>query len=264
MRIHLEQDDVAEHLTLTTAAETDFDALLATLEKLRRLAERGGTLHEAEVAAQKMSALLLKHNLTLADIEVHAQRSNRTVRHDTFDLDSAAWKRDLMFVVAHGHLCRAVCTRPAGRHNRLVVFGHAHNLIVAREMYLWLERELRRLADAAHRDAVAVDDRYAERQPRAWKHAFRVGGVHGIWSAYERARREAEESAGAARWALVPLLETEVEAVRDAYFSRIATARTTRVSIAGPYHQGRAAGEQINVGSRQVGSRRALGRRSHS
>jgi hypothetical protein len=238
---------------VTTSTEFDFDAVMATLEKLRRLAERGGTLHEAEVAAQKMSALLLKHNLTPVDVQMHAERHNRTVQHDTFDLDSAAWKRDLMFVVARGHLCRAVCMRPGGRRNRLVVFGHAHNLIVTREMYLWLERELRRLADAAHRHAVASGDGHAEHQPRAWKHAFRVGGVHGIWSAYDRARREAAESVDAARWALVPLLETEVEAARDAYFSWIGNARNARASIAGPYHQGRAAGESINVGDRQVG-----------
>jgi hypothetical protein len=144
--------------------------------------------------------------------------------------------------------------RPGGRKNRLVVFGHAHNLIVTREMYFWLEREIRRLADAAHRRAVATGDSHAERRPRAWKHAYRVGGVHGIWGAYDRARREAEASAGADRWGLVPLLETEVEAARDSYFSWIGNARSARASIATPYHQGRAAGEQINVADRQIGA----------
>ena len=123
----------------------DFEAITTKLTQIRALAERAGTLAEAEVAAAKLTDLLTRYNLTLADLDAHAEKAGRRVQSEDLDYQKSAnkWHGSLLHVLARAHMCRAV-SHPWK--NSVTVVGHAHNLIVVRELYLWLVDEIDRLA----------------------------------------------------------------------------------------------------------------------
>lgn len=241
---------------------------LAKIEKIRALAERGGTQAEAEVAAAKMNQLLLKHNLTLMDVEEFATRTNQAVKDEWFEMPgSLLWKSDLLFTVAWSNLCKAVRWGGSrGRKPRMHVIGHAHNLVVVREMYEWLFAEASRLSrqelKAAKRDASYFGLPVAD---SAWKTAFCVGFVRGINEAFTRVRRELKAETAAEQWAIVPEIEQEVEDRLAILYPKLGTGRRTRINgnAGDAYAKGRAAGAAINIGSRQVGgsaASKAIGR----
>jgi hypothetical protein len=96
-----------------------------------------------------MNELLLKHNLTVTDVQAHAEREHRAVARDQHDTDSAVWTHSPMGTVARSHLCRVVASDYGRGHLRLETVGHAHHLIVVRETYFWLLGEINGLPDQA-------------------------------------------------------------------------------------------------------------------
>jgi hypothetical protein len=235
---------------------SEFDNILKKLSDIRARAERGGTLAEAEVAAAMMNKLLLKHNLTLADVERYAEGTKRVVERDKIPSDTAMWKANLMWTVADAHMCKMV-RHPGHRYGRgaiLEVFGHSHNLIVVRETYLWLLDVINRLADEAHERALENWDYEAEESPRAWKNSFRTGATFGVSAAYRAMRAELKAEVGNA-WALVPVLEAEVQQAMDLAYPKLSSGGKLHIANKSAFSQGKQAGQAINVGSRQVGGR---------
>jgi hypothetical protein len=269
--------------------------ILDKIAKIRALAERGGTLHEAEVAAAKMHELLIRHNLTLDDVQHHAERTARTVERQDYLYGPHRWKGELASVLAKHNMCRFIYqTWKKG----FTVVGHAHNLIIVEQMYLWLVEEIDRLA-RIERDRLKAapyqrrnpayisrsdfetydDDQDAVRTAReihthntakydaeerwsAFRHAFRLGAVAGIHEALRKSRKALQEATPAAQWAIVPVLEAEVAAYYDELFPNRSNVRGSRSSSGAAYGLGRAAGSGINL-SRQMGGGRntpALGR----
>src|SRR3972149_7108907 len=85
-------------------------------EKIRKLhtlaSHHTSNPNEAAAAAAKVQALLFEHNLTMADVTVHAAgheyedfSGEFTVRARSWAIN---WHRDLLHVVARHNFCRAV------------------------------------------------------------------------------------------------------------------------------------------------------------
>jgi hypothetical protein len=240
--------------------ETDvvkWDDILAKLAGIKALADRGGTLAEAEAAAMMMAKFLFRYNLTLLDVERHVTESGRAVTSEEIVTTTAGWRRFLLNAVAQGHLCRAVCND-----GTTTVVGHAHNLLVVRAMFLWLADEVNRLCELAYRDAVAEGDWGAIYHGRSWKNGFRLGAVVGITRSYQTMLRDAEREATEAEWALIPLMGEEVDTLVGMLFPTLQRLAPPGIGIAGGFAAGEAAGAAINL-QRQIhgtGSARALSR----
>lgn len=232
-------------------APTDLAAVMAKIAQIRALAERGGTRHEAEVAAAKMADLLLRYNLSLADIDAHARESGRRVVHESYETTAALWPQLLLDVIAQAHLCKAI----RHGHGRMSVVGHEHNLIVVRETWGWLRAEAARLAPAAWQEAVAAGDGYAATQRARWSNDFKAGFVAGIDAAYRAMQRETRAAVRPSEWSIVPVLEAEVtQRYRELFPQSRERTHTLRGTTA--YDRGKAAGRATNLG-RQVGGSRS-------
>jgi hypothetical protein len=226
------------------AEQVNWEEVLTRLARIKALADRAGTLAEAEAASTMMAKLLLRYNLSLIDVERHATSSGQA------QTSEAVWKRLLLRGVAEGHLCQAVHQDGTG-HGTIV--GHAHNLIVAREMYFWLVGEINRLCQQARTQA-AADDELARDRPRTWSGNFRMGAASAIYESYQRMLLEAQRETDGEVWALVPLMTEEVNALMRQLFPTIKT-RTYSISDATAFDHGRAAGASISL-QKQVAARR--------
>jgi hypothetical protein len=220
----------------------NWEDVLTRLAGIKALADRAGTLAEAEAASTKMAALLLRYNLSILDVERHGAANGRTVTKQQMHTTEALWRRLLLRGVAEGHLCQAVHQDGTGKDT---LVGHAHNLLVAREMYLWLVDEINRLCVRARREASAHDE-LAVTHPRQWNGSFRLGAASAIYDAYQRLLLEAERETDPTAWALVPVAREEVSALVRELFPTIRTA-TFSIQDANAYEQGRVAGSQIGL-----------------
>jgi hypothetical protein len=198
-----------------------------------------------------MAALLLRYNLSILDVERHGATNGRTVTKQQLHTTEALWRRLLLRGVAEGHLCQAVHQDGTGKDT---LVGHAHNLLVAREMYGWLVDEINRLCDRARKEASAHDE-LAVTHPRQWNGSFRLGAASAIYDAYQRLLHDAERDTDPAAWALVPAAREEVSALVRELFPTIRTA-TFSIRDANAYEQGRAAGSAIGLHPQVHGSNR--------
>jgi hypothetical protein len=271
--------------------------ILDKLTKIQALAMRGGTLHEAEVAMQKMHGLLMQHNLTLADVQRHADSTGRVVERQDYTYGPNRWKGELASRLAKHNLCKFIY---ATWRKGFVVVGHPHNLIIVQNMYEWLIVEIDRLAkiereklratsyepmpygrygpdrddfedyedyqaarlnqrDTKLRNTAKYD---AEERWSAFRHAFRLGAVVGIDQALRESAKRIQDETPTDQWAIVPVLEAEVAAYYEELFpeSTRTKVRGSSTSSGAGYERGKAAGRGINL-SRQVGgaSSKALG-----
>src|SRR5689334_16506295 len=125
----------------------DWSDILDKLGKLKTLSDRAGTLAEAEAAAAAMTRLLLKYNLSMVDVTAHLDGSANPVKRVDDPLENTAmWRTLLIYEIAKANLCDLVRLNGG---KTVALFGHDHNLIVVKELYLWLVGEIDRLADAA-------------------------------------------------------------------------------------------------------------------
>ena len=118
----------------------NLDEVMERIGKIQRLAERGGTPHEAAAAASKVQELLAKHSLTLAQVAMAEGEPLSGYGHRELSIGSAGWRRSLMFVLARSNMCKAVYI---GRKKAMDVFGHRDNVQVVIELYDWLAAENR-------------------------------------------------------------------------------------------------------------------------
>lgn len=256
---------------ITSVDQTEWNELLAKLARIEALADRAGTLAEAEAAAAALSRLLLRHNLSLAEVGERRERApgNGVTAQEHRLANGAAWRHYLLHALAQTHLCRAI--RHAG--DRATIIGHPHNLAVVKDLYRWLSAAIERLARRAWEERIErraaelllaappdAQPRFADAMTaaretpgkRAWLAAFRTGAVDGLWRRLLDERRALEAETAPDRWALVPLLEREVEVFVGERFAGLGSY-AVRAGDAGGYAAGHAAGYAIDIGARQIG-----------
>lgn len=116
------------------------DSIVNTIRHLLALAQdAGATQPEAELAMERAQAMLLKHNLAVADIEQRTGSAPQGVGKLDLDFDggSSDWRQRLVNVLALGNLCKTVRSG-----DKISVFGRADNVRVVVSLYLWLVEQL--------------------------------------------------------------------------------------------------------------------------
>lgn len=214
------------------------DDILDRIAKLQSLASRPGTPEEAEAAAAKVQTLLLRHNLTLADVEAHASGLGDIAMTELPAQDSI-WRSKLLGVVATAHLCRAIRVSDAmGMPEKYVILGHPHNLRVVQSVYPWLSDLVPEMALTAimqHQvDANTIGT-------EVWLHSFRLGMIDGMRHAYVKARASLNDETG-----LVPIADAVDDAVKE-LFPDVKAYRFGGEADTRAYALGEQAGRDLNT-----------------
>lgn len=118
--------------------EQNTSAILEKIKKLMALRDNPGTPEEAANAAARINDLLLRHNLSLAQVIAHDHKRDTTsIQVHTFDLEDYQGRHDgkfglkLISAIAMFNFCQVV-NRPAHRHEydqgRCDILGKPHNV----------------------------------------------------------------------------------------------------------------------------------------
>lgn len=213
------------------------DEVLDRIEKLQRLAGNNPSTQEAEAAAAKVQTLLLKHNLSLADVAARGESLGEISMMELPAQDSI-WRAKLLGVVANAHLCRAVRTvNGMGMPTTFTILGHPHNLRVVQSVYPWLAELVPAVALSAtliHQMDVMTIGR------EEWLHSFRLGMIDGIADAYDAARESLNDETG-----LVPIDDAVQKALEEA-FPDVQEHRFGGEADLHAYGAGRKAGRAVN------------------
>lgn len=242
-------------MSVTQMGQTE---LAGILEKIVAIRERtftanGVSQHEAETAASMLASLMLKHNITMMDLDQYAQNSGRKVVNDRVQTSSAGWSRTLLHFVARAHTCEAVIDSST----HMSIVGHEHNIIAAMETYQWLYGVAQTLSKLGLSNARTLGDARAIRKPTMWTNDFKMGFAHGVEVAFKRMKSQVREEVGEDKWALVPVMEQEV-ATEFARLFPDTRDTTVRYRQTDAYGLGQKMGSGVNT-DRQVGSSRAAG-----
>jgi hypothetical protein len=245
--------------------DANWNEVWERLSRIKTLADRAGTLAEAEAATAALSRLLLRYNLSLTDLDDATGDPERggVASEEYAVANSATWRHYLLHALAQSHFCRAI--RYPGT-SRAILVGHPHNLSAVKELYRWLSVAIERLASegweeqrdraaarllldpgSGHRrfaDARAALPGSSER--RAWTSAFRTGAVDGLWRRLIDERAALQQETDPSRWALVPILDAEVQAFMDQHFASVGSYQMSASNAAG-YQAGQEAGYAIDI-----------------
>lgn len=154
------------------------------IQKLLALTESPNE-HEAALALQRASDLLLKYNLTRAEVE------GRKLSHDGVgerQIEVAGkitdWHRALAVEIADHCFSRCIC-----RHRGFIFVGASDNLEVARSLFTWTLRQLQRISLEAMLEQAGRGKRAAR-----WRFNFCLGAVLMIIRRLRSTRKTQEES----------------------------------------------------------------------
>lgn len=177
------------------------ERLLARLVKLQAKAESAqelGNVREAEAFAAKVSELLIRHKLSMTDLEFAQEYESEGVESTVVPPAAwggrpaarrVRWVEDLAQVIAEAHGCRSL-VYPG---SNLVGFaGRYTDRVVVVYLFRKLARDLTAMCETAHSEAKAR----REWSPRTWRRSWRTGAVDGLYSRLAELRREAEAESG--------------------------------------------------------------------
>jgi hypothetical protein len=209
-------------------------------ERVRRLLalSKSPNEHEAAAAAQKAQELLLKHDLSMAEVDV--AEAPEVVEGSTKLANGAGWRITLLFRVAEAYGCEM--TYSTGTGGRCQLYGRAHAIEVVLHVNEYLARTIERLAEEAARNISFWDTG----ESRKWRTRFRYGAVRTVTTRLKESRRTlAQESAQTQALVLV-----NDKAVKE-FFQRLYPPGTLGRSSLGSdmgghgYRAGREAGHGI-------------------
>lgn len=241
---------------------------------IKRLKDAGATEGERSAAAAALNRLLLKHNLTMDDITALGDEEETRVKSGFITIQPYAdWKEALLVIIAEASLCRVLrygpvppkAREPYSRYEldwywkdepvKFVMFGHAHNLVVARALADWLLPAVWTEATNAAsmewgRDS---EDSIGDGLWHGWRHSFAVGAVAGLEKAFQGARDAERKDNTEQQWGIIPVLEEEVDR-RVAKFGEAGSLGDIEANYDSAFRAGRTYGRAINVFGAQLGA----------
>jgi hypothetical protein len=218
--------------------------------------------NEAAVAASKVQELLTQFNLSIDDVEKRDAHGKVIEDGDLMTSSSNPWRRSLANAIARLYFCdyywQHVRTpaphrkRPYVRGDKHNFIGLPHNVVVVKEMFVYLVDTVERLANEARKDVVkrkvSIDG-----SPAEYEHAFRHGCATRITNRiWQRYYEQTEPPAGLIAKSNVPALYTKLSAEVSDYMSKnhgslpVKKSRGKHSSMAGVI-DGNAAGDRVSL-----------------
>jgi len=224
------------------------------VERVRKLLalSRSSNPHEASSAAEKARELVEKYKLSQAVIE--PEEEGATI--DSFDYATRVnpWVRDLAFVISRGFFCRAIHT-PRGKDTAgrswLHFVGKAEDVELAKEVFAFLRRELKRMAAAAIRERADYIRGAPEGFAKDWKLDFFNGAIFTIDSRLRARARRFEEAPASS--ALVRVIEDGIKKKLDETFKELRPKETgAPIRSLNGWIEGSRAGAKVPLGEKTL------------
>lgn len=168
------------------------DSILARIKKLLEGAS-GRTQAEIETAQALANAMLIKYNVSLAQIQAVDTTKKKKVTQSKMDLNNmqtrheAGWVGDLANVIAKANLCYVLLVH--GKQFKydqgfMWIIGEDHNIELVAYMVEVAHRKIKELGSILWRQYVGAEKR------NTWHRGFYRGAVHGLG---QRLRASIEE-----------------------------------------------------------------------
>lgn len=161
------------------------DNILKRIQKLLSLAEGAkqvGSIHEAEVAAQKAQQLLFEYNLDIDTIKGTLEKEERMVGEERIQYGDKIvgkegdWLKSLYHTIARHNLCKVIYLHLSRNKDEkwVALIGEKHNTEIVKYFIEYLTPQIRNLARKA------FSEYFGEEKRGAFIRGFLVGCVRGI------------------------------------------------------------------------------------
>lgn len=219
--------------------------IIEKLQKVAALMDNAGTEGEAEAAAAAMSRLLVKYNLTEAEIRSAEGKSaspDIIVQYHSLGKDRSrglTWKLSLLNVSAQMNLCQMV--RIGNTHGNAWLVGTAANIQATFFMYDHLVVVFQRIGRETY-DRLDQWDRLQVGRSK-FVYNFMLGVPQGLWLKF-RADRKAQVQEEPAIGALVVVNDDAVNAAIEQEFGTLGRGKAPILSDTLGYEAGVKAGRE--------------------
>ena len=260
------------------------DKIINTIKKLSAKAESAkeiGNVAEAALFSAKVSELLLKHNLEMAEIASEDQYGVVGDKHADLNLDQR-WKINLLSVLTQYNFCKPVYHRiPKGarstrsgstktvyaKETHTTIIGTPENVEVVKYLYSLLVEQFERLGMVAWSDKLTNDRRiilerglpkshpgykkpwrvFKTTSPNIYKNSFYVGAVRGVLEKLE-AQMTAAQITNTKITDLVLVHDAKIDEYMQTTFGDIKTMRSAKLTINNAaYRSGIRAGNTVSM-----------------
>lgn len=220
--------------------------IISKIQKLFALAERGGTEAEAENAMRRAQEMLLKYNLSMADVASVDEPEEKT-GIEMVPMDAKRnWEAYIMMGIAELYFCKSI-THISKIQRYYILVGKPSNIAVAKDVSKYIIRMALRLA------AVYADDLPGKR--REAKAAFLMGFGHRI---LERCRQMvAQAKANTNDCTAIVIYDNSKQEIQEALDDAGIKFHSKAISVNLSDARGRYIGEQkandVNLGATGIG-----------
>ncbi len=238
------------------------DSIIARINKLLALGERGGTEAEANAAMSKVHELLAKHNLSMDDVKDSPIAEEDYTQDESDAAARQPWQGIIWTAVAKLYFCKHL-TKTGPKGTQHLVIGKPSNIAVVKYVAAYIVRTGEELARHAAADAESK---------QTFRNSFKKGFAFRVYARVEDEIRAAKtgkmtDSATGTALILSPLYDKSGREIdRFLVNHSMKVKRSTcsmSVSDRSGYAAGRAAGDSVSLRSNGVGGKAtlAIGRR---
>lgn len=235
------------------------DAMMKRIRSLLAMSRGTANENEAAVAAQKVQELLAQFNLSIDDVEKRDASGKIVEDKDLMTSSSNPWRRALALSCARLYFCdyywQHIYADNPNRKNGYVrgdkhcFIGLPHNVVVAKEMFVYLVDTVERLAA----DARKTKTKSVVGSLSAYEHSFRTAcGTRVTNRIWQRYYEQTEPPAGLLTKTNLPALYTRLSAEVSDYMTKnhgelvVKKPRGKHSSLAGAM-DGQKAGDRIGL-----------------
>ena len=236
------------------------ETILAKIQKLMRLQESAqaiGSIAEAANAAERVQDLLLKYNLSMAEVEGFEEDESKVIHEivNASDLNfnhrEGKWLTALAGGLSRYNMCRSINTVSGNKLVKITFIGEPQNLEVVRYLFEILVPRARQLVRQEFNRYNGLEKLGTFR--RGYLMGFAMGVSTQLREAQERQERESAQVT-----ALVRVKSEAVEKKTEELFPYLRSARSSRTSSLDGSMRGYTAGKSTLL-NKGVGGRSSKG-----
>lgn len=197
--------------------------------------------HEASLAMERAQELLLKYNLSEADVAAKEGRGSPEMVEERFDIMGRfLWRKDLVHTVAIHNFCTTYVFMGRGARDTVVIVGRQTNVTGVKEMVSWLLPQMERLIT---RESIEWEGKATSRN--SFRTSFAYGMLHRLARRLGEDRLSAQENSNTK--AIVVRMDTElVEHMRTRH-SRMTPTKGPSIQSDSAYVEGIRAGDKVSL-----------------
>ena len=225
-------------------AQQSTERVLERIAKLMQMAD-GGTQHEAENAAKMAQKLLMKHNLSMDDVNTDIDEKERAVMDDRFNMRDV-WKKAegnwiaiLYNQVAINNLCKII-THSGGRWKDITIIGTKANVSMVQFTCQQLIPRLRKAEQNEWKNYNGYDKR------GKFRRGFLIGATVGVGQQLEAQLRQMKQEDKNVE-GLVIYSDKAVQEYMDNKWKNLGKARRSSTSSNDGFQSGKAVGRNMSI-----------------